>query len=329
MKRFFVKLAIFGVLVAVLQCAFHFAAEGRYARQRVALNAIDSHLAAGRQVLFFGDSTVCTIERDDTDARSLSQMTAAELEDGRTLGEVAYPAYSLTQFEWFMRYLARQEKKPRVVVMPVSIRSFSASWDPRPDWQFQKEKLFVQYASLPFRVFYDPLVIFKALVFNLTPIEMGDYMEMPVYNGDKIEGKVKDFYIDITRPPANPDLRKQFIFCYMLRISPEHRKTRSLANIIETANKAGIRLVLYITPIDYESGIKMLGPEFATRLDENVQTLARAAETAGGRVLDLSRFMTPPEFCPPPFMPNDHIKDAARRKLAARLAEEIRQALAQ
>lgn len=327
MRKFVVKIGAFIAFAAALQCAFYFGvARQRYERQRVALNAIDNHLAQDRQVLFFGDSTVFTIEKLDADMRSLSQMTAAEL-GGEILGEVAYPAYSLTQFDLFVQYLARLEKKPRVLVMPVNIRSFSASWDPRPDWQFQKEKLFVQYDALPLRVLFDPLVIFKAPVFNLTPIEMGDYMEMPVYNGDQIAGKVKDFYIDITRPPANPDLRRQFIFCYMLRIAPEHRKAQSLRNLIETANKMGVRLVLYITPIDHESGVEMLGPEFDTRLAENVQTITRVVQEAGGTIHDLSRFMSKQEFCPPPFMPNDHLKDVGRRKLAATLAEEIRQAL--
>jgi hypothetical protein len=322
-KKFYLKLALLIAAVTAVQLCFYFGVgAGRYRTQRFILNKIDRHLAAGKQVLYFGDSTVMSICPDDADKRTLFWAVQDKL-GMIAAGDVAHPAFSLTQYELLCKYVFRQPVKPACVVVPVNIRSFSTLWDLRPEWQFPKEEIFVEHDRFLFRVFYEPLTKFSAPFFSLAPISKEDYLEAPVYNGTEIVGRIADYYINFDHPPENPDLMKQYTWCYMHSIVPEHRKVKSLLKIIDAARKTGVKTVFYITPVDYQTGTELIGPEFETRLSQNVDMLQSTAKNAGAGILDFSRLLPSSMFCPPPYMPNEHMTDVGRAILAEKLAEAV------
>lgn len=326
-QKFYTKLLLFMAVIFTAQMCFYRAAGmGHYSRQRGILNKVDRQLSNGTRIFYFGDSTVISICPEDEDQRSLFDALQEELED-LTLAEVAHAAFSLTQYEPIMKYLARQSRGPRLIVVPVNIRSFSTQWDLRPDWQFQKEKIFACYDHPLFRAFYEPLTKFKAPSFNLTPITMEDYLGRLVYDGAEVVGKTADFYIDYGNPPENPDLRRQFIWCYMHSILPEHRKSKSLQEIARTTRETGFKAVFYVSPLDFESGRRLLGQRFETRLEENVAMLSSLLMKEGANILDYSRLLPTSMFCPPSFCPNEHMTAEGRSILAREIATAIRSRL--
>jgi hypothetical protein len=66
-------------------------------------------------------------------------------------------------------------------------------------------------------------------------------------------GRVKDFdnkeeYEFVTEP----HMKNQILFDYMYRIPPNHRKLKSIQNIIRLAEKNNIKILFYISPADVE-----------------------------------------------------------------------------
>jgi len=99
-------------------------------------------------VVYLGDSTVFSISDKDEDRRSTSDMLAADLfGKARVLG-LTHGAYHMEIYYHILNVFGRTRKRPRLVIVPINMRSFSPQWYMRPSWRFETEiELLNDYSS--------------------------------------------------------------------------------------------------------------------------------------------------------------------------------------
>jgi hypothetical protein len=216
------------------------------------------------------------------------------------------------------RYMKKNGYRPKVIIVPINMRSFSPEWDRNPNYQFEEEKNCLAYDSFLFRLFYRAFQVFKL---NDRKISWEDYEKTPVYDGKIPAGSVKD-YINITKDPDNENMKKKLLFFYMSSLLDNHRKIVSLKKIAKLYKNTDTKVIFYITPIDYLTGVKYLGSRFKEQLEENVSVIKSALLKEGYPVTDMSVSLDSDAFSWN-YWPNEHLNEKGRSFLAAALKKQI------
>lgn len=314
------KLIVLGMFLFGCQLAMYEVYGARHIPDPVAV--LERHLAEGADIAYLGDSTTRDIAGTDKDTRNLAEMVEARLPNLK-IARITYPAYQAEVYQAYCEFMAQSERKPKAVIIPINIRSFSPVWDLRPQWQFEKLNYFLRHRDPVTRAFFRPLSVFR--IVKLTPISMEQFMQAPVYEGDRPVGKVGDF--EAMRPEADVDAyyKEQFIYCYMERLTKDHRKLVALRRAVAALQAGGIAPVLYFTPVDYQAGEKLLGKPFAEQLAANIGIIKETLDELGVEALDLSRAVDTENFCYRPYTVNEHMDEKGRGFVADKIAERVRQ----
>ncbi len=277
MKVFTVRLSIFVLVLIFLQILVSalFPAD---IPQEVLL--VDEYITDEVDIIYFGDSTVSYPVGEVTTAEILQEMLP-----NYTIGEVSHPAYSMDVYLRYAKYLVHSGYRPRAVIIPVNMRSFSPEWDLRPGYQFEKESRILTYGLFLSRIFLRPLEILGALA---PEISQDTFLNATVYNGDTPVGTVADFeelggsasseraggggFVYHDALPSEDDaeaLQKTLIYYYMHGLKENHRKLQAMLETAELLTENDIDVIFYITPINYERGEKYLSSTFSERFVEN------------------------------------------------------------
>ena len=284
MRGFAVRLGAFALLLVVLQFLVSVAFPAPIPKEIVRL---EEHLEAGADVIYLGDSTLLYPAGEVTTGEIVQEM----LPDHR-VAEVSHPAYSLDLYLSFVRYIVRQERRPRTIVLPINMRSFSPEWDRRPGYQFEKEKKVLFLGPDLARVLARPLEVLGAFEPDIT---QEAFLDTSVYNGETAVGTVRDFesladedvagalagdggfaYHDAL--PSEDDeeaLEKALVYYYMYRLSEDHRKLQAMLKIARLCQENELDVIFYIAPVNYQQGERVLGSAFRERLAENVDVVSR------------------------------------------------------
>ena len=115
----------------------------------------------------------------------------------------------------------------------------------------------------------------------------------------------------------------------MYSLEENHRKVRALKEIDQIGKRHGIKMLFYLTPIDYQDGLKYVGPDFITQLDANVQLLLRVADKNDITLINLSKGLGPESFYwqrdeRVKHHPNEHVADEGRQFIADQLSRRIK-----
>jgi len=318
MTKLLVKIIAFSGLVIVLQAVVTAVFPPKTPRE---VRLLNRYLEERVDIIYFGDSTVHHFAESDRNKNPISLMLQDRL-PGYSVGKVAGAAYNMDLYERYVAYIVARGAKPRLIVIPINLRSFSPEWDQRPEYQFEKEKLFLTLAPNFFHfLFYRPISVFS----NLQPIQEQDYRESPVYEGFRQVGVVREFDNPSFRAFSREKTTRKLILRYMASLDGRHRKVQSMLRIVRMAKENGLSILFYITPIDYRTGNRHLGSVFAQRIGENARFIRSLLEVRRGAVLDLSLTLDSPAFNFGHFpddhlYPNEHLKEQGRRYVAAALS---------
>jgi pimeloyl-ACP methyl ester carboxylesterase len=298
---------------------------------------LEEYLSNGVDVIYLGDSTLVQPAGEVTLGEILEEMLP-----GYTVGQVAHPAYGLDLFARYVQYIVRSDHRPEVIVVPVNMRSFSPEWDRRPGYQFEEEKAVLTYGLFASRMLLRPLKILGALDPKITQEE---FLNTAVYDGDIAVGTVRDFeapgkdgndtlqqeaeFVYHDALPSEEDaeaLQKALTYYYMFRLDQDHRKLRALAQIARLCDESGIRVIFYITPVNYQRGTSVLGDVFRERFVENVDVIHAAVRSALSQedtervtMLDLSFGLEAYAF-----VDMEHLREQGKIYVADQLAAAIR-----
>ncbi|MBN2309283.1 MAG: hypothetical protein JXR94_09950 [Candidatus Hydrogenedentes bacterium] len=320
--RFVTRTLALALLTALAQIAYYGLVGYRTVPQKVRL--IDDYRPGLLDVVYFGDSTTVDSCPGDADCRPLPKMIGDALPHARVL-PITHYAYHMGLYRAFCRRLAAAERPPAAAVVPINLRSFSVQWDRSPLWQFEKEQFLIDHPGFLARAFWRPLAVFRAV--ELNPLSMEAFGEVPVYAGATLAGQAADF--EFMDPDADREAyhAAHFIYRYQYALSRDHRRLEALLDVVRMLEAAGATPVLYITPIDYQTGERYHGPAFTQQIEANVAVIQAALAECGAEAIDLSRALPPDAFCYGQHI-HEHLDQEGRAFVAAQILPPIRAALA-
>ena len=313
MKKFLYKLIIFIFVCLSLQVIL-----AQYILPPIPeIKLLNKYLQEKYQIIYFGDSVLQYTDTSDTDKSGVVKMLS-KINPAYTIADMSYSAYDVGVYEKMMEYISRSSYKPEAIIIPIGLRSFSPEWDRRPVYQFEKQK-FILGASPLLADFYRPLAIFGVIKEN--PISDKQFFDTPVYYGKTQIGTVLYFENDEMFASTSPEnIRNKYVYSYMESLSPDHRKIKSLTNLLDSAKKQGIRVYVYITPLDYEGGREFVGPDFTIQTKANADLICSVVQEKNVPCLNLA-FSLGTEYFSHPAYPSEHLKQAGREFIALKVNE--------
>ena len=317
LKLFKRTLALSGVLFA-LQVSLHALLPGRDVPSPILL--CEQYLEEGRDIFYFGDSTLYRGDPKDTDARTVPELFEDGLE-GVSIGTIAHDAYSPVLYNAFIHYLADRPGRPKGVVIPIHLRSFSVEREQRPESQFVREQYFLRHDRLVPRAFFRPFAALR--IVDLTPIRSDAHLRMDVRDGEKSLGTVGDLLPQPGETLEGEVLEDFIRLCYFYRLTPEHRQLKALRALVETCIASDIVPMVYITPIDVELGNELLGEEFAARVAENSAVIEALMSKYQVPFFNFSGSFAHDNFVYDHF-PDGYLNHGGKRNLAERLIRTSR-----
>jgi hypothetical protein len=150
------------------------------------------------------------------------------------------------------------------------------------------------------------------------------------------ERTLGDFVTAIEKGPdgyGNRDewFRMIFAFHYLYPLDESHPRFASLRRSLQTAERMGSTVVLYITPVNYDAGRELLGPPFdesvAGMIEASLRTVKESVTSPDSVVIeDLSALLPAGDF----FIDREvlgHINEFGRMKVADALAASVKRVL--
>ncbi len=324
MKIFLYKVLIFAFLVIVLQLliySFKPSAVANSVSEGFATNF--DNLSSPKDILYFGDSIIERVAATDTDKRTLPQMTS-DLVKPLTVAAIAQAASQPDIYLAYSKYIAGRRVKPQAIIIPVNIRSFSPEWDLRPEYQFERERLFLNLAKYPLGVAaYNPLAVFKADQL-LNGASADNFNNTPIYIGKHKIALVRDIMKIDSFKYSPEEFKKIIAFEYLQPVSPGHRKIKSLRDIIDCFREYPVNLIFYFTPLDYQTIQENFGPEITAVIKENIRVVKSVLKGPNVKVLDLSYSLPSADFVWKTEGPiNEHLGDKGRLSVASQIAKAV------
>jgi hypothetical protein len=315
-KRFVLKaLALAAVLLPLQLWTGDLLDVGPFpARQR-----LDEHLKARVDVLLLGDSVATFVRPDDRDKRPLDRLLAERL-PGAKVGLVGGNAHFMDVHLAFVEHAFASGARPRAVVVPVNLRSFSPLWDLHPGLQHLKERLRLRWGDTWGLGLFRPVEAYR--LYERGPASEKEWLESPAYRGTRRVGTVDALLNGRGDQASVPPLTRLFTLTYMQDVDPGHRHLRALRRLVELCRREGVPVLAYSTPVDVQSGLRWVGPEFREQVRRNALTVRRAVEESGARLLDLTPMLPADVFAWGP-VPNEHLSEQGRARLADELAREL------
>lgn len=321
-RALIIKLGIIAVALAILQYAW--AALSGFKDTPTPVRLLDQYLDEHRDVIYFGDSTLFTVDPVEADKAHLNEMVQRLAPEWR-VGGLAFDAYHLGLYEYFCTYIARKPLHPRAVIIPINLATLSPYWENRPAYQFERVKLFLKHDSKWFRAFYRPLATFRA--FKLNPVDPARYRQTPIRDGFETVGTVESFTSPKYEVWSEKNAHDQIIMRYMASLTDEDPNLQAMRRIVRALKSVGIQMVFYITPVDYETCVKYMGDRFRDRIRENVAVIQAQLREEGETALDLTLDLPASAFWWGATYPNEHLNQTGRLYVAQQITGALKKRL--
>lgn len=290
------------------------------------MTRMDALLREGYRIIYFGDSAVDSSAPGETERSSIAKMLA-RMNPSLTVTDFSHGADNPSLYVLYLRHIARSsDTKPETVIIPINLRLFATGWHRNPAEQFEKRK-FYWSAYLSFlKDFYHPLATINAIDMNTIP--EADFLRMPVRYGTTTIGTVARFEEEKKETsPNTQQIRDMYIYAYMEKIEQDHPLLRAMEELADTGQRADIHTLFYITPIDYQSGEKAVGPDFKKQVAENANLVCTILAKKELPCLNLAFSLDAEQFSHPAY-PDEHLRAKGRAFIAQKVTETLRTEMA-
>lgn len=184
----------------------------------------------------------------------------------------------------------------QLVVIAINLRSFSDEWYTMPSRRNElfRSALRVKTGIATLVDFYQ---IAKYTYSDALDREINQWLgERVVYPGYTL-GIRSQFNREI-KPSleCHPDLQKEyqetlktkFIYHYLYVLNDSHEGLQALRTLMGTIRAIGAHSLVYITPINMEDGITLVGPKFKQQVTRNITVIRNVVSQEGGMFVDWS-----------------------------------------
>lgn len=290
------------------------------------VESYDSLSDRAPEILYFGDSVLERISWDDTDKRTVDQMLAEYFVDEKRVICIARPAYHLEIYYHLLKIFEVMHYKPELVILPVNMRSFSPQWAANPAWKFDEE---IESLQKYMRTGKIPPLRNKAQISTLSDEERLTLINLPFTDFTYI-GQFIDIINSkpVTAEQAAYRKKQIFVFHYLNLLQENNPRLLYLGKALDLLSAIKIKVLVYITPINYQGGIKYVGDGFI----DVIRTNTSVVQNFLSPYLDYSevvRFLDLQEYFESDCFFNadeasEHLNQTGRAKLAQTIAGEIR-----
>lgn len=223
------------------------------------------------QIAYFGDSTVLRVADEDRDRRSTAEMLATGLAGRARVLELSHGAYHMGVYYHMMSAFRITRMRPRLLVIPINMRSFSPQWYLRPSWEFKAEigllrryysgkGLRTRYKKTDGNTGYEEIRVEYPLS-NLRTI--GEFEKLRLSKPDS--------------PPQQEQRRRElFVYFFLCPLSSGHPLLVKLREVVELARVLRIGVLFYMTPINVEAARDSVGSEFDDYFSRNLRVVEDA-----------------------------------------------------
>lgn len=191
--------------------------------------SVNQALSDKNAIIYFGDSSVDSGSPKD---EALDKRLGELVPEFRVY-PAYHPAYHLGVYSAYVHYIARNESKQPLLIIPINLRSFSFAWSDAKNWQFNKLIVFLQYQNTAMHVFHNFFQAIGALdlVYGFYDSVLEDTNDMRIY-----EGK----YHNYTK------------YQYLYELEEDHKRLRNLESLLKRAKESNLRIFFYFTPLIYK-----------------------------------------------------------------------------
>ena len=302
-------------------------------RELIELIDLYSSLDRAAEVLLLGDSVVERISRYDGDQRTLDRILGELFTGQLRVGCISHTAYNLRIFEALLRALGQLPARPKLIILPINLRSFSPQWFHNPVWQLTHEMDSIeQFIAKGGK---NPMLERE----SRSTYSLGWYfvpVKYPASDFTRLGQFLEVIYAKPKRAkPKNEAARLQrkkqiFIFHYLHPLSPTHPLLGNLKRVIELSANLRVALLAYFTPLNYQAGQKIVGEAFLETVNANLALVQEVFASAAGketkRLVDFSQLLSVEHFFHEEEA-SEHLNQEGRRILAEAIAGEIRNLL--
>jgi hypothetical protein len=295
-------------------------------RLLVSLDAEYAGAGAAAPVLVFGDSVHQRVSWNDKDHRTLATMLEEEARPDFRMLCLNFSAYHPAVYAGFMRALGEMPLRPRVAVFPINLRCFSPQWAKNPQLEYSEEIAVLDGYRLgePIRGI-DRTADPKAR-------ERFDAVEVEGSTGGDLFDTMAGYnLVSKARPEtvAQEMWRSRLLasLYYMRPLASDHFRLRDAQRMVSDAAKAGVRPIVYLTPINHMWGTTVAGPEFVEAIRSNTavirERLLPGIQAAGGAFADWSLDFANDQFFNPSEK-TEHLNEEGRLNLARRILDLVK-----
>lgn len=247
----------------------------------------------GVDILYFGDSVIKA--HSDCEIRIDGMDELLKKETGYEVLSVNGNNYSPIIYKDYAKLISKARYSPKVVIIPINLRSFSDQWFKNPAAQMKIKQL---YINLLAGQGFDLKEYFAYRYLNKEGEEMKKWEETDIVYEEMHLGKISDIGKKV-RIPENIDciegsydyskeLATLFELHYMNSINKDHAMFGYLRETFEEIRRRKINILVYITPINIEDGKKYSVPVFEKRVNHNLNEIRVFLNSNRISYLDLS-----------------------------------------
>lgn len=265
-------------------------------------------------VLLFGDSVMERTSRHDGDSRTLAALIQARMA-GQDVLPISHSAFNPTMYAALARVVARQPRRPALTILPVNLRCFSPQWDLNPAWQFRQELAVIE------RFLADPGTAVTPIAdIRETPGFFTEFDATPVTYPLSRLTSVGEFRALVRGQPADEASKRQrsreiFVYHYTHPLQAGQRKLRALREAVMTLTEAGCGVLTYLTPLNHEAGVRLVGEQFRAALRGNSAAVIGALSGLPGIVADWTEQLPDTKFFHED-LATEHLNEHGRAALA-------------
>lgn len=288
-------------------------------------------------VVYLGDSVLERVSDSDHNRLGLAGQVATLLLPRLRTATFSHTAFNPAVFKRIIGVIAASQHRPRHLLIPINLRSFSPQWYAYPEYQF-----------LSFKALFDRYLLSldaeeRRRLLNQVPEadkksegfrrSMERYLALRSnFHGTNLRA-MGDFLQFKLQKPVDPEAirerrRLMFIFHYLYEFSGGHPLLTSLGGMLRLIATMDVNVVFYLTPVNYQAGIEYVGPEFTVVLNEHKKVIINFMNSMFvGRncvLHDFSTLLGSDAFFQP-HIANEHLNEHGRAVLAAAISDAMQQ----
>lgn len=275
-----------------------------------------------KDIFVLGDSVMNMVAHSDTDMTILCDMIRNQLKLQYSFGEFHFRACHLGIFYIVLEYLVNCKKIPSLILLEINMSNFSPYY-----YKYQNTKVFNKiYKYLQENNnFNEDTYGFEKEVFESEYMNHINLYREKLY----IKNNFFDYWFKYEAKTAE-DINKRYSYLgtwiYNYKLENSNRNILVLEKIVEICIRNKIKLVAYITPINYKQYEKYVGKNFLKYYDINTRMIENIFIRHLNQSIyyfDYSYFLSPKSF----IHKNDtvHLNEYGRKKFSAEIAKVIKE----